>query len=125
MEAAQDRRRRCKSDPPKQTQACRVVAEDFYGRCVFCSIVVMKDTFSSPIEILELTVLERPEERRDAERAEKHGDWNEIRDYAHGRLRRASRNALPTTPIDEPDMAMAARKGVSSPRTAIGTATML
>lgn len=105
-----------------------------------------EDPLGGSVKIFVLATPQRPQEAAQAKRAKEEGDRDEVgkgrhEDWANslmsdrlaGRTSFASelgtepckRSALPMTSSDEADMAIAAIKGVTCPRIAIGTATAL
>ena len=93
------------------------------GRAVIMPIflVLDEDAQRSAVEIVELTMAKRPEESGEAQKAKPEGDWYQDEDPVHRSALLTARIA--TTISDEPDIAMAAISGVTSPRKASGTAT--
>lgn len=93
---------------------------------VLRQVIIAQDPVCGPIEIIELTALERPHEGCQPDKAQKQGSGNEVDQNAHVRPpARRARSALSVTMIEDPDMASAAISGVTKPATAIGTAIML
>lgn len=86
--------------------------------------VVEKNAAGGAIEIVELPGTKCPEEGDEPDKAECESDRDEQQQAIHDLLR-ARRNALPTTASDEPDIASAAKSGVTNPSIASGTATRL
>ena len=86
--------------------------------------VLDKDAKRCAIEILELTLAERPKEGGKSKQAKPERDRNEEDKTVH-RIATLRRRALPTTRSEDPDMAIAATSGVTSPRKASGTAMTL
>src|SRR5271165_3392460 len=94
---------------------------------VLRQVVVADRPPGGAVEIVELAVLERPEESRKAEAAERERHRHEIDEHVHRPTPFAwrARNALSVTRIDEPDIASAAISGVTNPKIASGTAIRL
>ena len=93
-----------------------------------CSVVVGDGAPGRAIEILILSVLERPEKREQTGKAEPERQRHENDEDFHQNLRTATeraRNAFSMTRIEEPDIAAAAISGVTMPLIAIGTASIL
>lgn len=110
-------------------------------------VFIDEDAFARPLQILILTVTQRPEEGGQSDRAETQGDWHKEDETGHwaraqfcraawlpraaalraGRRRVPAfrRSAFATTMIDEEDMAKAAMSGVTWPSMAIGKAIAL
>src|SRR3954469_11000112 len=93
-----------------------------------CSVVVGDGTPGRAIEILVLSVLERPEKREETGETEPERERHENDEDFHQDLRTAAeraRSAFTMTRIDEPDIAAAAISGVTIPAMASGTASAL
>jgi len=92
------------------------------------SIVVGDGPPGGAIEILILSILERPEKREEAGKAEAQCQRHENDEDFHQDLRTATeraRSAFTMTRIEEPDIAAAAISGVTMPLIASGTASTL
>src|SRR4051794_22423374 len=92
------------------------------------SIVVGDGAPGRAVEILVLTVLERPEKREETGETEPERERHENDEDFHQDLRTATeraRSAFTMTRIDEPDIAAAAISGVTMPLMASGTASTL
>jgi haloacetate dehalogenase len=90
--------------------------------------VVEQDAVCGAIEVLELAILERPQERAQPEQTQKQRGRYQIEETGHGaRLRwcKASRMAFSVTTSEDADIAAAAINGVTRPATASGSAIML
>ena len=83
--------------------------------------VGVEDAAAVAFRVFELARLERPEEGREADAAERERHRDEPDEHLHQR----TRSALSDTVIDESDIAAAAASGVAKPRSAMGTATTL
>ncbi len=103
----------------------RLFSTDLSVVFVVRRVVVEQNPVRRAVEIVELTVFQRPEEGDQAEQAKPDRDGDQIQQAGHGRALRPTRSALPTTAIDEPDMAIAATSGVTWPAMASGTVTAL
>ena len=90
----------------------------------FRLIVIDQDALSSAVEVFELALAHRPEERREAEQAHAQRDRDEEGETAH-LVALARRSEFPTTTSELSDIATAAISGVTSPASAIGRATTL
>jgi hypothetical protein len=107
-------------------------------------VIVRQNAKRSALDVIVLTTLQRPQERRQSDQAESKCHWHQIKKYVHAifsfgahvranfsarlisaRAGSCARNALKVTKSDEPDMATAAISGVTKPAIAIGTATAL
>lgn len=90
--------------------------------------VILQDAIGGSVKILELTGLQRPQERRKPQQAEEQRDRDEPGEGGHGfslaSLLR-SLSAFAVTKIDEVDIAIAATSGVTNPAIAIGTNSTL
>ena len=102
------------------------------------ALVIVENPLAGAVEIIVLTRLEAPEERPQGADTHHQGDRNQKEQARHARAfcnsrvdsgwparRNLSRSALPTTTNDEADIAIAARRGVTCPATASGTASAL
>lgn len=77
-------------------------------------------------EVVELAASHRPQERGEAEAAERQREGDEIDENVHARAPGSrARSAFSVTRIDEPDIARAATSGEAKPRIAIGAAIKL
>lgn len=94
------------------------------GRLVGRLVVVEQNPVRRALQVVELAGLERPQKSAQAEEPEKKGDRNQNDDDVQSFVL-ASRNALPVTASDEPDIASAAISGVMNPIIASGTVTAL
>src|SRR3954452_1123951 len=93
-----------------------------------CSVVVGDGTPGRAIEILVLSVLERPEKREQTGETEPERQRHENDENFHQDLRTATeraRSAFTMTRIEEPNSAAAAISGVTMPLMASGTASTL
>ncbi len=89
-------------------------------------LILQKDSRRSAFEILILIAAQGPKKRPKTERAQNQGGRNQNEQGIHQAFPcRISRRALSVTRIDEPDMAMAAIRGVTRPAAARGTAQTL
>lgn len=91
-------------------------------------ILVEQDAFGSTIEVFVLAAAQGPHEGHQASDAEDQGDRHQVEKVGHravARWPRGNLRALPITAIEEPDMAIAATRGVTKPAIAIGTASRL
>jgi hypothetical protein len=108
-------------------------------------VILEENTLGRPIEIVVLSVAERPEKRAKADQAKPHSNRHEKKKVDHhvlsttGRAKSSRgavcacrrgetpRNlmALATTINDDRDIAIAATSGVTKPQTASGTAIAL
>ena len=86
--------------------------------------VVDQDTQRGAVQIVELLAVQRPEEGGEAGETKSQSDRNEDDKTGHRAAPRSLR-ALPTTMIEELDMASAATSGVTIPASASGTAKAL
>ena len=77
------------------------------------------------VHVVELTGLERPQERGKAEEAEKQRRRNQPQQHGHDSFPRLSLKALEITATDDADMATAAISGVTNPAMAIGMVSTL
>ena len=115
--------------------ACRV------SPAVLFEIIVRKHAKRCALQIVELSVANRPDEREQPGQAQTQRQRHEIDEDVHGRTAtargtsfdaataargiRRSRKALSVTRIEEPDIAAAAINGVTKPAIATGTAIAL
>src|SRR4051812_40367270 len=93
-----------------------------------CSVVIGDGAPGRAVEILVLTILERPEKREQTGETEPERQRHENDEDFHQDLRTATeraRSAFTMTRIEEPDIAAAAISGVTIPLIATGTASTL
>jgi hypothetical protein len=112
--------------------ACTHALARFIYRCVaagterislsaFRLIVVEQNTVGGTIQVLVLSVPQRPEKYRKRAHAEHQGRPNQPQNHIHARARKL----LPMTSSEDDDIAAAASHGVTSPATANGTISRL
>lgn len=82
-------------------------------------IVLQQDARGIPLEVIVLSVPERPQTRQKTRRAKADRNRNENHKYIH------RRTAFRTTSMEDDDMTVAAISGVASPATATGIAIAL
>src|SRR5262249_52989175 len=89
-------------------------------------VVVLEDAFGVATGVFVLAVLHGPEEGGEGGEGQQQGEGRQEQDDGHRRPPAAAiRRALSITTSEEPDMAMAAMKGLIRPRIAAGAATRL
>lgn len=111
---------------------------DLFRRKPFC-VILEENPLGGAVEVLVLAGAETPEKAPEPDKAKDEACRDKNRECAHVGLARSkagrpdcatpppqsSRRALPTTRIEEADIATAAKRGVTKPATAIGTAMQL
>ena len=115
-----------------------ITCPDLFRREPF-GVIVEENPLGGAVEVLVLPVAEAPEKAPEPDEAEDEACRDKNRECAHAGLARSeagrpdcaappsksSRRALPTTRIEEADIATAAKRGVTKPAAAIGTAMQL
>lgn len=91
---------------------------------IFRPLIVNQDAQRGAIQIVELAAAQRPEKGTKPQKTKPKRNGDEKGNSGHFAAA-FSRKALATTITEEPDMASAAIKGVTSPMIAIGTAMIL
>jgi hypothetical protein len=99
-------------------------------RCIDCSeiaqIVVKQDTVRRLVEILELIVVDRPDETPDGNAEQRESQWNQDEEDTHLEIFTSDkRSALPTTRRELSDIPMAAAYGATHPMLAKGNTVKL
>lgn len=87
-------------------------------------VLIDQDTHRRAFAILELSVRDRPDESDEAGKSHQQRDGYQENETVH-RADRMRRSELPTTIIDDSDIATAATRGVTNPAMAAGTASAL
>src|SRR5690606_36370178 len=79
-------------------------------------LLVEQDAVRGPLQVVELTRAQRPEESGQPEQAEEEGDRDQIDQHVHAASHpfvRRSRSALTVTAMDDADITAAAISGVT------------